>query len=148
MPSSDTTPTIKQQARHARSETLSVLDRMGVPWAVFAAVTVVGNALYVALGKLVDHGEYIGMAAALVLFFRLASAVFDAHLRRHRMSVAGRHIGPATIGAGAAMAGAFLLTGYWVPLVLAWGLGGIAGCTGWDGWLAHAAHHDLSVGWG
>jgi hypothetical protein len=148
MPSNDTTPTMKQQARHARSETLSVLVRMGVPWAIFLAVTIMGNALYIALGKVIDHGEWIGLTAALVLLSGIGTAAFDWHLRRHRMSVAGRSIGPVTIGAGAAMAGAFLLAGYWVPLVLVWAFGGIAGSIGWDAWLHHAAHHDMSVGFG
>jgi hypothetical protein len=148
MPSTDTTPTIKQQARHARSETLSVLVRMGVPWAVFLALTVMGNVLYIALGKFVDHGEYIGLTAALLLASGIGTAAFDMHLRRHRMSAVGRLIGPVTIGAGAAMGGAFLLAGYWVPLVLAWAFGGISGSIGWDAWLHHAAHHDLSVGFG
>jgi hypothetical protein len=148
MPPADTTPTMKQQAKHARSETLSVLARAGVPWAVFAAVTIMGNALYIALGKAIDHGEWISLAAAMVLAFGLASAGFDWHLRRHRMSATGRLIGPVTIAAGTVMGGSFLLAGYWVPLVLAWGFGGLFACAGWDGWLAHAAHHDLSVGFG
>jgi hypothetical protein len=148
MPSTDTTPTMKQQARHARSETLSVLVRMGVPWAVFIAVTIMGNALYIALGKVIDHGEWITLTAALVLAFGLAGTAWDRHLRRHRMSAAGRLIGPATLGAGTVMTGVFLLAGYWVPLALVWALGGAAACTGWCGWLHHAAHHDLAIGFG
>jgi hypothetical protein len=146
--STDTTPTIKQQARHARSETLSVLVRMGVPWAIFIALTVMGNALYIALGKVIDHGAYISLTAALVLLSGIGTAAFDWHLRRHRMSRVGRLIGPATIGAGTAMTGAFLLAGYWVPLVLVWAFGGFAGSIGWDAWLHHAAHHDLAIGFG
>jgi hypothetical protein len=148
MPSTDTTPTIRQQARHARSETLSVLVRMGVPWAIFIALTVMGNVLYVVLGKAVDHGHWIGLTAALVLLSGIGTAAFDMHLRRHRMSAVGRFIGPVTIGAGTAMTGAFLLAGYWVPLVLVWAFGGFAGSVGWDAWLHHAAHHDLSIGFG
>lgn len=148
MPSADTTPTMKQQARHARSETLSVLVRMGVPWAVFIALTIMGNALYIALGKVIDHGGWDGLTAALVLLSGTGTAAFDWHLRRHRMSAVGRSIGPVTIGAGTAMTGAFLLAGYWVPLVLVWAFGGFAASVSWDAWLHHAAHHDLSVGFG
>jgi hypothetical protein len=148
MPAADTTPTMKQQARHARSETLSVLARMGVPWAVFAALTIAGNVLYIALGKVVGHGEWAGLAAGMVMSFGLAGAGWDWHLRRHRMSAAGRAIGPATLAAGSLLTGTFLLAGYWVPLVLLWALGGASASIGWDAWLAHAAHHDLSVGFG
>lgn len=148
MPAHDVTPTMKQQARHARSETLTVLARMGVPWAVFAALTIAGNVLYVALAKMVDHGGYTSLATGLVLFFGLISAGFDWHLRRHRMSAVGQFIGPATVAAGTAMTGAFLLTGYWPPLVLTYLLGGVTASIGWDAWLHHAAHHDLSIGFG
>jgi hypothetical protein len=148
MPAADTTPTMKQQARHARSEALTMLVRMGVPWAIFIALTIMGNVLYIALAKAVDHGKWTGLTTALVLVFGLASAGFDWHLRRHRMSLAGRAIGPATIAAGSVMTGTFLLTGYWVPLVLTYMLGGIAASVGWDAWLHHAAHHDLSIGFG
>jgi hypothetical protein len=148
MPSTDTTPTMKQQARHARSETLSVLVRMGVPWAIFIALTIMGNALYIALGKVIDHGEWIALTAALVLLSGIGTAAFDLHLRRHRMSKVGRLIGPVTIGAGTAMTGAFLLAGYWVPLILVWAFGGFSASLGWDAWLHHAAHHDLSIGFG
>lgn len=148
MPPADITPTMKQQARHARAEILSVLVRMGVPWAVFIALTVLGNVLYIALGKVVDRGGWAGLTAALLLLSGFGAAAFDYHLRRHRMSKTGRLIGPVTIAAGTAMAGAFLLAGYWVPLVLVWAFGGFAGSVGWDGWLAHAAHHDLSIGFG
>lgn len=148
MPSTDTTPTIKQQVKHARAEHLNNAVRMGQPWAIFIALTVLGNALYIALGKAVDHGEWISMTTALVLLCGIGLAAFDYHLRRHRMSLVGQAIGPATIFSGASMLSAFLLAGYSVPLMLLWGFGGVTASIGWDGWLHHAAHHDLSIGFG
>jgi len=148
MPSSDTTPTMKQQARHAKAEHLNNAVRMGQPWAIFIALTVMGNALYIALGKAVDHGEWISLTTALVLACGIGLAAFDAHLRRHRMSAVGRVIGPVTIFSGASMLSAFLLAGYSVPLMLIWATAGISGTIGWDAWLHHAPHHDLSLTFG
>jgi hypothetical protein len=147
MPSSEAqAPNITRQVHHARSHLLLTLAHMGVPWAVFAAVTIVGNALYVVLGRVIDHGQWADLATGLLLAAGLAAAALDLHLRRHRMSLVGRYIGPATTGAGTAMTAAFLQSGYSVPLALLWIFGGFAACTGWDAWLHHAPHHDLTIG--
>lgn len=142
----DATPTIKQQARHARAEHVNAAVRMGEPWAIFIALTVMGNALYIALGKIVDHGEWISLTTALVLLCGIGLTAFDAHLRRYRMSAVGRAIGPVTIFSGTSLLSAFLLSGYSVPLMLIWAFGGSTAALGWGGWLHHAAHHDLAIG--
>lgn len=143
---SDKPVRITTQAGHARADLLTRLVYFGVPWAIFAAITIMGNALYIALGKVIDHGQYIGLTAALVLLAGIGTAGLDRHLRRHRMTLMGRNIGPVSIGAGTAMTATFLLAGYSVPLVLVWAFGGLAGCMTWDAWLHHAASHDLTIG--
>jgi LAGLIDADG DNA endonuclease family protein len=136
-------PGVGRQYGHARSDLLLRLAHAGVPWALFALLTVAGNVL-VLLGHVVPaFRAWQDLTAGLTLGGGLALAALDLHLRGHRMSVAGKAIGPVTTTAASAMLATFTLAGYSVPLVLLWAFGGAGACIGWDLWQAFGVHHDL-----
>jgi hypothetical protein len=143
--SPDKTPSLHQQAHHARSELLVRAVQLGVPWAVFALLTICGNVLHLVSAHDRALGEWLPLTAGLAMAAGSATVAIDWHLRRNRTSRVGRVIGPVTTGAATVMLTAFLLAGYSVPLVLLWLFGGIAGCAVWDLWFAHAPRHDLGT---
>lgn len=143
--SPDKTPSLHQQAHHARSELLVRAVQLGAPWAVFALLTICGNVLHLVSAHDRALGEWLPLTAGLVMAAGSVTAAVDWHLRRNRTSRVGRVIGPVTTEVAAVMLTAFLLAGYSVPLVLLWLFGGIAGCAVWDLWFAHAPRHDLGT---
>jgi len=143
--SRDQTPSLHQQAHHARSELLVRAVQLGVPWAVFVFLTVVGNVLHLVSAHDPAVGHWLPLTVGLVMAAGTSTAGVDWHLRRNRTSAVGRNIGPVTTEAATVMLTTFLLAGYSVPLVLLWLFGGIAGCTVWDLWFAHAPRHDLGT---
>jgi hypothetical protein len=136
---------LRQQAGRARAHLLTSLARKGVPWAVFALLTITGCALQLADSHVKAVGEWTDLTAGLVMAVGTTVALLDLHLRAsHRMSAAGRLIGPVTTELAAVMLTAFLLAGWSVPLALLWAFGGIGACVGWDLWQTFGEHHDLS----
>jgi hypothetical protein len=148
MPPHEQAPAPKKQLSHVRSDLLLHGAHLGLPWAVFIALTVFGNVLRLVSARDPAFGRWLWLTTALVAAAGAGGAAWDRHLRRHRMTAAGRLTGPVTIGAVTVMTAVFLNAGYQVPLVLTWMIGGIAGCVGWDGWLHHAAAHEVTLGFG
>lgn len=138
-------PTTKKQLSHVRSDLLLHGAHLGMPWAVFLVLTIFGNVLHLVSKNDPAFGRYLWLTTGLVVAAGAGTAAWDLLLRRHRMTGAGRLVGPVTTGAGTVMLAAFLNAGYWPPLVLTWAIGGLAGCLAWDGWLHHAAAHELTL---
>lgn len=138
-------PTIRRQGSHVRSDLLLHGVHLGMPWAVFLLLTIFGNVLHLVSAHVPAVGHWLPYTIALVSASGAGIAAWDWHLRRGRMTLAGRAVGPATAGAAAVMTAVFLSAGYSVPLMLTWMFGGIAACIGWDGWLTHAAAHDPAL---
>jgi hypothetical protein len=139
-------PALKRQVSSVRTDLILRGAHMGLPWAVFLALTAFGNVMRLLSVHDPAFGRWLWLTTGLTVLAGAGGAAWDRHLRRHRMSAAGRLAGPVTIGAVTVMTAVFLNAGYQVPLVLTWMIGGIAGCTGWDGWLHHAAAHEVTLG--
>lgn len=145
MPPHEQVPTTRKQFSHVRSDLLLHGAHLGMPWAVFIVLTAFGSVLRLVSVHDPAVGRWLWLTTALVTAAGAAGAAWDYHLRRHRMTAAGRLTGPVTIGAVTVMTAVFLNAGFQVPLVLTWMIGGLAGCVGWDGWLHHAAAHELTL---
>lgn len=135
---------IRAQAGHARSEILVRLAYAGVPWALFALLTVIGTVLRVALAHV--DGNWLWLASPAVALAGCAVAALDWHLRRHRMSLVGRAIGPVTTAGTALMTAVYWMAGFSMPLALTWTLAGASACLAWNFWSHLGASHDLTVG--
>jgi hypothetical protein len=134
------TESLHHQYRKARSEVGLRLYHICQPGMAWLAVTVVGLVLYAA--PVLDRWRWL--SALLVVAGGGAVALFDFHLRSHRDSVAGRLIGPVTAALATVVTVVFLATGFSVPLVLVYLLGGLVVWVMWAGWLVAGDPRDLA----
>jgi hypothetical protein len=128
--------TVYKKPHHKLLERLWDLSQPGLVW---TGLTVLG--LLLRVGPVIDG--YRWMSALLIIVLGSVITGFDAHMRQHRATLVGRYIGPGTAGLGTLMTVLFLLTGFSVPLVMLYVLGGLALWVVWALWLVAGDPRDL-----
>ncbi|HEV3290586.1 MAG TPA: hypothetical protein VG123_16495, partial [Streptosporangiaceae bacterium] len=139
LPSTTTTGRVGSEATRAAGVIFVNVFHALLPWVMWIALTLAGLVLRV------GFRHQLLLVAALVALAGAVLAALDYHLRRRRMTMVGKLIGPATTVAGTVITVFFLTQRFSMDLAAVYLVGGAVICIMWDVWLHHATGHDFAL---